>query len=73
MELLAKATASEDPCSPLDIDESTGCGSPGKVVDASTLHQIMQVKADGQVYYATGVCLSIKPYVYFWIFLKLLT
>ncbi|CAG9858916.1 unnamed protein product [Phyllotreta striolata] len=54
VELLALAASKEVPSSPLYIDESIHCGIPGKVVDPFTLHNILKIPPDQQVYYGPG-------------------
>lgn len=39
---------------PCEVDESRVCGSPGKVVDATHLHRMLQTSAKEQLYYGTG-------------------
>lgn len=39
------------PDSPLQVDESTLCGIPGKIVDPIALHHILQVPTNEQVFY----------------------
>lgn len=54
VELLALAAAAGWPTSPLDVDESTLCGAPGKVVDAVTLNHILHLAPEEQLYYGAG-------------------
>jgi hypothetical protein len=54
VELLAQAAASEIPNSPLNVDESIHCGTPGKIVDANTLHQILKIPSEQHVFYGPG-------------------
>ncbi|GJQ73347.1 hypothetical protein Trydic_g13716 [Trypoxylus dichotomus] len=54
VELLAKAAGNDGPASPLQVDESTLCGSPGKVVDAESLHYILHLQCDEQIFYGAG-------------------
>ncbi|XP_008197316.2 uncharacterized protein LOC103314106 [Tribolium castaneum] len=51
VELLAQASASESPNSPLNIDESILCATPGKIVDANTLYQILKIPSNRHVFY----------------------
>jgi hypothetical protein len=54
VELLAQAAASEIPNSPLNVDESIHCGTPGKIVDANMLHQILKIPSEQHVFYGPG-------------------
>ncbi|RZC36928.1 uncharacterized protein BDFB_006066 [Asbolus verrucosus] len=54
VELLAQAAASEIPNSPLNVDESIHCGTPGKIVDAHALHQILKIPSEQHVFYGPG-------------------
>ncbi|XP_050311537.1 uncharacterized protein LOC126747086 [Anthonomus grandis grandis] len=54
VELLAQAAASEKPSSPLQVDESTMCGIPGKIMDPVTLHNVLKLPANRQLYYGPG-------------------
>lgn len=49
------AAASNWPSSPLDVDESTLCGAPGKIVDAFTLHEVLKLSSEEQVFYGPVV------------------
>ncbi|XP_044252491.1 uncharacterized protein LOC123003653 [Tribolium madens] len=51
VELLAQASASDTPNSPLNIDESILCGTPGKIVDANTLYHILKIPSNRHVFY----------------------
>lgn len=48
------AAASSWPSSPLDVDESVLCAAPGKIVDAFTLHEILKLAPNQQVFYGPG-------------------
>ncbi|KAJ3645638.1 hypothetical protein Zmor_023279 [Zophobas morio] len=54
VELLAQAAASETPNSPLNVDESIHCGTPGKILDAKTLHQVLRIPSEQHVFYGPG-------------------
>ncbi|CAG9774038.1 unnamed protein product [Ceutorhynchus assimilis] len=54
VELLAQAAGSDLPSSPLQVDESTMCGTPGKIVDPATMYHILKVPAKEQVFYGPG-------------------
>ncbi|KAK5641536.1 hypothetical protein RI129_010083 [Pyrocoelia pectoralis] len=51
VELLSVAASTDVPNSPLAVDESLLCGSPGKVMDALTLHQILRIPSEEHVFY----------------------
>lgn len=54
MELLALAASSTWPSTPLEIDESISCGSPGKIIDPYILTETLKLPADQQVYYGAS-------------------
>ncbi|CAH0563543.1 unnamed protein product [Brassicogethes aeneus] len=54
VELLAQSAARDLPNSPLQVDESTSCGIPGKILDPATLHFILNLDSKYQVYYGPG-------------------
>lgn len=55
MELLARAAARpSEPFCPAQVDESRFCGSPGKIVDPITLHHILKMAPNQQMYYGPG-------------------
>ncbi|XP_060523408.1 uncharacterized protein LOC132700218 isoform X2 [Cylas formicarius] len=54
VELLAMAATQETPNSLLQVDESTYCGIPGKVVDSCTLRYILDVPSKQHVYNGPG-------------------
>lgn len=55
MELLAQSAARSSLVgAPSEIDESRLCGAPGKIIDASHLHYILQVSGARQIYYGSG-------------------
>lgn len=51
VELLATAAASDMSMVPNELDESILCASPGKVVDAFTLRQILRRAPEEHVYF----------------------
>ena len=55
IQLLARAAAKpEDSFTPIQVDESIHCGSPGKIVDPITLCQILQTSPSQQFFYGSG-------------------
>ncbi|KAF2878692.1 hypothetical protein ILUMI_27479 [Ignelater luminosus] len=54
VELLAAAASGNTPNSPLTVDESFLCGSPGKIVDPLTLYNILQTPADQHIFYGAA-------------------
>ncbi|XP_073970585.1 uncharacterized protein isoform X2 [Rhodnius prolixus] len=61
VELLAQSAARSNVIGrPCEVDESRVCGSPGKVVDATHLHRMLQTSAKEQLYYGTGESYSKK-------------
>lgn len=55
MELLAQAAArAAPPVRPDLVDESRLCGSPGKIVDAGILDQLLRLSPEQQVFYGPG-------------------
>lgn len=55
VQLLAQVAGSDCPNSPLQIDESILCGSPGKIVDAFTLNLILQSPRQEHVFFGPGI------------------
>uniref|UniRef100_A0A1Y1L5D5 Uncharacterized protein n=1 Tax=Photinus pyralis TaxID=7054 RepID=A0A1Y1L5D5_PHOPY len=51
VELLSVAASTDVPDSPLTVDESLVCGSPGKIMDALTLHQVLHIPSEKHVFY----------------------
>ncbi|CAH1396364.1 unnamed protein product [Nezara viridula] len=55
VELLAQSAAKSGLAnSPSELDDSRICAAPGKIVDASHLHYILQLPPGRQVFYGTG-------------------
>jgi len=55
VELLAASASKKNLVGrPEDVDESYLCGSPGKVVDAELLHEILKSPADEHVFFGMG-------------------
>lgn len=54
VELLATAASGNTPNSPLTVDDSFLCGSPGKIVDPLTFYNILQTPADQHIFYGAG-------------------
>lgn len=48
------AASNTCPSSPLDVDDSVHCGSPGKIMDALTLHETLKLHPEEQVFYGAG-------------------
>ncbi|XP_025836461.1 uncharacterized protein LOC108742227 isoform X2 [Agrilus planipennis] len=51
VEMLAEAASKQGVDCPTDIDDSTLCASPGKVVDPVVLHHILKIPPERHVYY----------------------
>lgn len=59
VELLSQAAlGTKSPDSSLQVDESYLCAAPGKIVDAASLHRILQVPAEHHVFYGPSTNLS---------------
>lgn len=54
MQLLAQIATIENKLLPLDVDESILNASPGKILDAFTLHEILKSPCEEHVYYGPG-------------------
>ncbi|KAL1494511.1 hypothetical protein ABEB36_010097 [Hypothenemus hampei] len=54
VELLAQAASADHPKSPLQVDESSMCGVPGKIINPTTLHHILKLSTEKHVYYGPG-------------------